>query len=118
MIYSLMATFSKLDVLTRFDNWKLILFFYRRSQLVNVLVSMVVGWIGYRLEKDFLWSFSLSLTTMGFVFSLFLFEMSNKASYYFYYNKGISKMLLLGVCWFINFVLFISSVVLKTAAHG
>jgi len=40
--------------------------------------------------------------TAGFLLSLFYFELTSKNEYYFYYNKGISKLRLISVTAAIN----------------
>jgi len=50
----------------------------------------------------FLRSLGIWFMTAGFLLSLFYFELTSKNEYYFYYNKGISKLRLISVTAAIN----------------
>jgi len=76
-----------------------LLHYFRSTQRFNILFSVVTGVFAYvgaeRSILAFLNTFWCSLFTGGFLLSLFFYELRYKRQYYFYYNKGYSKLRLI-----------------------
>lgn len=85
---------------------KLVYNYYKDTHQVNIPFSLLIGAIGGLVEKDFwqafLATFSFSLLTGGLLLSLYLHQLRYKEQYYFYYNRGLSKIHLAVACLVIN----------------
>jgi hypothetical protein len=82
------------------------LFHYYKSLLTfNFLFSVFVGFIGMigndKLE-GLLRAFAISFLTGGFALAVFFYGLRYEHLYYFYYNKGFSKMKLIGLTYLLN----------------
>lgn len=77
----------------------MLLHYFRSTQRFNVLFSVVTAIFAYvgadRSIHAFLNTFWVSLFTGGFLLALFLYDLRYKRQYYFYYNKGFSKLRLI-----------------------
>jgi hypothetical protein len=72
-----------------------ILVFHKKLMLPSMVVSMFIALLGLGISGSF------SLKMMGFsyplialMFQFFIYELNNPNEYYFYYNLGLSKLLL------------------------
>ncbi len=81
---------------------KAILIFYQKLIIPTLIVSVVMGMIGYGMSKEFsLKAIGISYLFLGLLFHYFIYEVRNSNEYYFYYNLGLSRLSL----WVISFVL-------------
>ncbi len=85
--------------------------YYRIIQSVNIPFSIVLGLL-YGIE-----AFLLSFCTCGLVLSVFYFELFYKQQYYFYYNKGFSKLKLFGLAFLGNIALCALFLLIKVAVQ-
>jgi hypothetical protein len=74
------------------DKLKLYWEFYKSTLVTNVLFSIVLSLIIFPLFFTLL---PILIMTGGPIISLFYKEISNKNEYYFYYNRGVSKLSLI-----------------------
>lgn len=84
---------------------KILLHYYKSLNSFNIPFSLLLGCFGMiggdRLD-GFLLIFAISLLTGGFGLALFFYGLKYEHCYYFYYNKGFSKMKLIGLAYGIN----------------
>jgi hypothetical protein len=73
--------------------------FYKSTLFANLLFSVVISLIVFPLFFTIL---PIVIMTGGPVLSLFYKEISQKNEYYFYYNRGISKISLILSNMFLN----------------
>jgi hypothetical protein len=66
------------------------------------MLAGLFGLIGHDKLGGFLRGFILSLFTGGFLLSVFFFGLAYENRYYFYYNKGFSKVQLIGGAYLLN----------------
>ena len=82
------------------------LFHYYKSLLrFNFLFSVLVGCIGMignDKPEGFLRAFAISFLTGGFALAVFFYGLRYGHGYYFYYNKGFSKVKLIGLTYVLN----------------
>ena len=83
-------------------NWRIYFAFYTSTIIVCSVVSCMVALVSLIVRVPFFVTFSISIATVGLFFSLLYKEISCPEQYYFYYNKGISKMKLYAFCELIN----------------
>ena len=81
---------------------KFIYIFYKSTLLVNIAVSALLAIIGFAY---FFQIFSISFMTAGPILGLLYKEVTEYNQYYFYYNKGISKVSLILSCFVISAVI-------------
>lgn len=97
---------------------KALFHYYKEIQFFNVPLSLIVavfGMIGSEnMLQGFMATFFLSLLTGGYLLSLYFYELSNKKRYYFYYNKGYSKLNLVLYCFLINLGFFVVVFLIKS----
>jgi hypothetical protein len=83
-----------------------LLHYFRSIQRFNVLFSVITALFAYvgaeRSVPAFLNTFWISLFSGGFLLSLFLYELRYKRQYYFYHNKGFSKLKLIVLCYLLS----------------
>jgi len=76
-----------------------LLHYFRSIQRFNLLFSVVTAIFAYvggsRSIHAFLTTFWISLFSGGFLLALFLYDLRSKRQYYFYYNRGFSKLRLI-----------------------
>ncbi len=80
----------------------LYLFFFSRLFINNLVISLLFSLVDINL---FFMTLGLSIITIGFLFSIYYNELTHKNEYYFYYNRGISKVKLIVFAEFINIVI-------------
>jgi hypothetical protein len=69
---------------------KLIFHYYKDLVLINVVISICLGlltFVGFKF-----YGFPISYMTGGYILSVGYYEMSKQKQYYFYFNKGLSKI--------------------------
>jgi hypothetical protein len=81
--------------------------FYKRLLLNNLVISILLSVLSFPF---FLKTFAVSYMSAGFLLSLLYHEFTHQTEYYFYYNKGLSKLNLISVTALIN--ILIGSIVL------
>jgi hypothetical protein len=96
--------------------------FYFNLQKVNLPFSALVallGLVGSTHPADDFWRFFfISLLTGGYTLSVVLFELRHPSTFYFYYNRGLTKAKLILVGFFINLLLAIIFYALKRLFHA
>ncbi len=81
---------------------KAILIFYQKLILPTLVLSGLLGLIGFAIAGEFsLKTIGISYIFLGLLFHYFIYEIRNSNEYYFYYNLGLSRLSL----WIITFVL-------------
>jgi hypothetical protein len=98
---SLILTIYQLTLPSMIQYLRLFGNFYKRLLVVNVLISLILA----LLSSNFLLTLGLSFMSAGFLMSLLYQEQTHKTEYYFYYNKGISKLRLILVSGLLNVTL-------------
>ena len=86
-------------------NWRILFAFYVSTVHVCYAVSCVVALVALLVRIPFFVTFAISIATAGLFASLLYKEISHPQQYYFYYNRGISKMRLYAFCGIINMVI-------------
>ena len=81
--------------------------FYKSTVVLNILFSLAISLFALDM---FAILFPISLITVGPALSLFYNEITHQHTYYFYYNKGISKIWLMVGNLILNTVIGISLV--------
>ena len=84
---------------------KMLFHYYRSIHSFNIpfsLLAGLLGLMGHDKLGGFLKAFMLSLFTGGFALSVFFFGLAYENRYYFYYNKGFSKVQLIGGAYLLN----------------
>ncbi|WP_057937065.1 hypothetical protein [Algoriphagus resistens] len=76
--------------------------FYKEIHSFNIPFSLAVALLAYAEGGSFDTFFFLPLLTLGYLFSLYLFEVRYADQYFFYYNLGFGKVKLIGFCFGIN----------------
>jgi len=80
---------------------RLYLAFYKSTVILNLCVSLAIAFI----TGQFFVFFAISFATFGLL-AVFLFqEIVRPLEYYFYYNRGISKIKLIIFCLLVNLLL-------------
>ena len=69
---------------------KLIFHFYKDQILLNALASICLGFLTYPVFKEY--GFPISFMSGGFILSIGYYEIAKQKQYYFYYNRGLSKI--------------------------
>jgi hypothetical protein len=85
--------------------------YYRILLSVNIPFSFVFGYL-YGVA-----AFLVSFCTFGVLLSAFFFEMYYKQRYYFYFNKGFSKLKLISFSFLGNVLLVIFYLLIKKFLH-
>ena len=87
-------------------NWRMFFAFYTSTVIICYAVSCTVALVAlFLVRAPFFVTFSISIATVGLFMSLLYKEISHPEQYYFYYNRGISKMRLYAFCGIINVVI-------------
>ncbi len=85
--------------------------YYKDIHRFNLPFSILLGVLGVFIGEDkvngFFSYFFLTLLTGGFVLSLFFYQLMYANQYYFYYNRGLSKLKLISISFGVNLFLFI-----------
>lgn len=97
---------------------KALFHYYKEIQYFNIPLSLIVAVFGMlgseHMLQGFVATFFLSLLTGGYLLSLYFYELRNKKRYYFYYNKGYSKLRLMLYCFLINLGIFFAVFLVKS----
>lgn len=97
---------------------KALFHYYKEIQYFNIPLSLIVAVFGMlgseHMVQGFVATFFLSLLTGGYLLSLYFYELRNKKRYYFYYNKGYSKLRLMLYGFLINLSIFFAVFFLKS----
>ncbi|MFY0652914.1 MAG: hypothetical protein JXQ96_12805 [Cyclobacteriaceae bacterium] len=72
------------------------LHFYKRIQSFNISFSLAMSILGLGVGLEFWHTVFTTWLTAGFLLSIFFFEFLRKNEYYFYFNKGLSRLKLFG----------------------
>jgi hypothetical protein len=83
---------------------KMLLNYYKDIQLINLPLSLAAALLA-SIEGAFLKVFIITFLSGGFLMSIYFFEQKRAAQYFFYYNKGLSKIRLLLLTYLINILL-------------
>jgi len=86
---------------------KMLFHYYKAIHSFNIPFSLLAGLfglMGHDKMGGFLYGFILSLFTGGFLLAVFFFGLAYENRYYFYYNKGFSKLQLIGGAYLLNVV--------------
>jgi hypothetical protein len=79
------------------------LHYFRTIQRYNLLFSVVTALFAYvgaeRSIQAFLHTFWLSIFSGGFLLASFLYNLRHKRQYYFYHNRGFSKIRLMALSY-------------------
>ncbi len=67
----------------------------------NVPFSLMAGLVGM-FGNGFFNAFCFSFLTGGFLLSIYFYNIRHSSKYYFYYNKGLTKIHLWIGCFMIN----------------
>lgn len=82
---------------------KLLWLYYKDLIRFNIPFSIIVGLVGM-FVSGFLNAFCFSFLTGGFLLSIYFYNLRYSSQYYFYYNKGLTKIHLWSGCCMINVV--------------
>ena len=79
-------------------------FFYKSTFTVNLVVSFLIGLISLMISPVSVCInvFAISLVSSGLFFAFLYKEIVCPHEYYFYYNRGISKLKLILFCVLVN----------------
>jgi len=90
---------------------KILLHYFLRIQKINALISLLLGSTGLLVsgvETKGLISWVMFLfATVGSFLSIALFETNHKDEYIYYFNRGWTKLHLIGGLWIFNISLFV-----------
>lgn len=87
---------------------KLVLFYWKRLLMFNLPLSVFVALLAMAFPyANFMNSFTAAATVFGFFLSVYIFDTRYKNSYYFFYNKGFSKLKLIVSAFLFNLAIFI-----------
>lgn len=78
----------------------------------SILVSLF-GLIGPHKLENVSQNFFISLLTGGFLLSVFFYGLVYKNRYYFYYNKGYSKVKLISQAYLLNLLPLLIYILIK-----
>lgn len=95
---------------------RLLLHYYYDVNKFNWLFSGLVWLLFSSSENSFL-ALSLSLLSAGFVLGLLIFHVRKENEYFFYFNRGFSKIHLTGACLAFNTLLLAIIYVVKELIH-
>jgi len=91
------------------NQFKLLLIFYKSTLLFSIVCGITLGALNFH---DFFTAFGFSFLSAGTVISLTYKEISKQHEYYFYYNKGITKLKLILSCALTNFIIGVLLIVI------
>lgn len=96
---------------------KILCYYYKSLHSFNIPFSVLLGCQGLlssNKAEGFLRSFIVALFTGGFLLSVFFYGLKYEKRYYFYYNKGFSKIQLIGFSYLVNVVLLLTYRLIKS----
>ena len=97
---------------------KILFHYYKSLHAFNIPFSLLMGFFGTLGDNGlngFLLTFTISLFSGGFGLALYFYGRKYNNSYYFYYNKGFSKMKLIGLSYGINVAALIVYLLIKSS---
>lgn len=90
--------------------------FYKSTLVLSIGSSFLIGVLGFMNLRSFFAPFGICLLSGGTVISLLHKEIAKQQEYYFYYNKGLSKLTLIVACVCTN--LFIGVALIMFSIYG
>lgn len=85
---------------------RVLLYYFKEVTKFNILFSLVIGFWGLMgsdsIVHGFLRGFMLTFFTGGFFLAVYIYEIRNSKQYFYYYNKGFSKLRLIGSAYILN----------------
>src|SRR5438552_2949016 len=82
--------------------FRLLFNYHKDIQGLNLLFSFFIALAIHATGWDLLTSFILSLVTGGYFLASYVYERRRKHEYYFYYNKGFSRVSLITYSYLLN----------------
>tara|TARA_R110002072_G_scaffold216077_1_gene373356 strand:- start:316734 stop:317015 length:282 start_codon:yes stop_codon:yes gene_type:complete len=79
--------------------------FYKQIHSFNIPFSLAIAALAYSQGGSFDIYFFLTVLTLGYMLSLYFFEVWYSNQYFFYYNLGLGKVKLFSFCFGINAVI-------------
>ena len=76
--------------------------FYKSTVVLNICVS---GMVAFLTREALLVTFPICFATVGLLVAFLYKEIARKMEYYFYFNRGISKIKLMLFCFMVNVLL-------------
>lgn len=76
--------------------------YYMQINSFNIPFSLIIALLVLSEGGSFPVFFFLPLLTVGFLLSLYLYEIRHSNQYFFYYNLGFDKLKLIGFTFGIN----------------
>lgn len=92
---------------------KMVLLYHKKLLSFNLPFSLFVGIMGVKITGGFFLSFWLSLMTGGFLLSFYFYEIRYKMEYYFFLNKGYSRLKLILYSYLLNTIFIILFILIK-----
>lgn len=83
----------------------LILNFYKKLIIPTLGSSLAITFFSLVYEYSFTEIFGLSYIFMAVLFHFFTYEVTYPNEYYFYYNLGLSKIILYATTFIISFII-------------
>ena len=85
--------------------------YYKNCLVVNLLVSLMGAVISAPMGYRFPASLAMIFITAGYLFSIYLYDLRYQHQYFFYFNKGISRVELMLYTFILNlFVVGIAAI--------
>ncbi len=82
-----------------------LLLYFKQINTFNILFSLIVAFLAYTNGGSFEVFFFLPLLSVGFLLSLYLYQVRYANQYFFFFNLGLQKVKLIGFCFGINAVI-------------
>ena len=94
----------------------LLVVFYKSTLILSIASSTLLACLNFFNVPAMLMAFGLCFLSGGTVISLLHKEMAKKDEYYFYYNKGLSKLTLILSCVTGNLIIGVSLITISIYA--
>lgn len=101
-------------ILMNAGKFSLLFSYHLAIQSINVPYSFLAAMAGYATGLNFFTSFIVSLVTGGYFLASYLFEKRRKHEYFFYYNRGFSRLGLIAYSWLLDALLAILIATIKS----
>lgn len=82
--------------------------YYKQINSFNIPFSLVVAFLAFLEGGSFGFFFFISLLSLGFILSLYLFEIRYANQYFLYFNLGFSRPKLIGFSFGVNAILAVT----------
>jgi len=92
---------------------KLLFIFYKSTLLFSIVCGIALAAMNFH---DFFAAFGFSFLSAGTLISLTYKEISKQHEYYFYYNKGLTKKVIITTCILTNLVIGIFIIIIGNYA--